>query len=213
MNINVMIVDDHVMIKEGIKHLLELNENIHVIAMASDGNECISILKDKIPDIVLLDINMPNCNGFDTLAKIKKINKKCKTIMLTVHNEIEYLMKAIDMEADGYILKKSAFHELLDAIYEVINNKIYIQPDMIPLLNSKMIKKNDDKLKIELLTNRELEVLVLLSEGMFNKNIADRLSISERTVKNHISNIFKKIEVADRTQAAVFAIRNNLIHI
>ncbi len=213
MKINVVITDDHKMVREGIKQLLELKDSISVVGMASDGLECISVLKDKKPDLLLLDINMPVNNGLQTLEKIKKMNLDVKVILLTVHNEVDYLLKAIEVGADGYVLKDSGSAELINAIEIVMGGESYIQPDMIPMLNSKMISRNSDKGKVKALTKRELEVLVLVSEGMFNKEIADKLSISERTVKNHISSIFKKIDVADRTQAAVFAIRNNLIHI
>lgn len=213
MKIKVMITDDHKMVREGIKQLLELNDSISVVGMASDGDECMSVLESKKPDLLLLDINMPGKNGLEIIEEIKKLNFNVKIILLTVHNEVDYLLKAVEIGADGYVLKDSGSAELVNAIEIVMSGESYIQPDMIPMLNSKMIAKNSDKEKMKNLTKRELEVLVLVSEGMFNKEIADKLSISERTVKNHISSIFKKIDVADRTQAAVFAIRNNLIHI
>lgn len=213
MKMRVIIADDHKMVREGIKQLLELNNSISVVGMAADGIECISLLEKEEVDVLLLDINMPNKNGLETLEEIKKINKKVKVIFLTVHNEVDYLLKAVEIGADGYVLKDSGSAELINAIQIVMSGKSYIQPDMIPILNSKMVVRNSDREKIRGLTKRELEVLVLVSEGMFNKEIADKLSISERTVKNHISSIFKKIDVSDRTQAAVFAIRNSLIHI
>ena len=211
--IKIMITDDHKMIREGIKQLLELNEDISVVGMASDGNECLAMLKEKEADVLLLDINMPNKNGLDTLKEIKESDLDIKVIILTVHNETDYLMKAVEIGSNGYVLKDSGSAELIYAINTVMEGDSYIQPDMIPMLNSKMVVRNKDKEKIKELTRREMEVLVLVSEGMFNKEIADKLDISERTVKNHISSIFRKIDVADRTQAAVFAIRNNLIHI
>lgn len=211
--IKIMITDDHKMIREGIKQLLELNEDISVVGMASDGNECLTILEETDTDVILLDINMPNKNGLDTLKEIKESKLGVKVIILTVHNEADYLVRAVEIGANGYVLKDSGSAELVHAIKTVIGGETYIQPDMIPMLNSKMVVRNQDKEKIKELTKREKEVLVLVSEGMFNKEIADKLHISERTVKNHISSIFRKIDVADRTQAAVFAIRNNLIHI
>ena len=213
MSINIMIVDDHKLMREGIRQLLELDGDITVIGEAKDGLECMDLLCEKQPDVLLLDINMPNMNGIDTLKKIKKKKYTFKVLMLTVHNEVEYLLKAVDIGVDGYILKDSDSQELKDAIVNVYNGENFIQPCLIPLLNSKMISRDSDKLKIESLTKRELEILLLLSQGMFNKQIAEICDIRERTVKNHISNIFKKIDVSDRTQAAVFAIRNNLIHI
>jgi len=213
MAINVMITDDHSMIREGLKQLLELEGEFKVIAEAADGIECINKLEEVIPDILLLDINMPNMNGLEVLQKMKEKKIKVKVLVLTIHSEVEYLLKAVDIGVNGYLLKDSESAELKKAITAVVNGENYIQPSLIPVLNAKMIDRDQDIVKIESLTKRELEVLKNLSYGMYNKEIAEKLDISERTVKNHISNIFKKIEVTDRTQAAVFAIRNNLITI
>ena len=134
-----------------------------------------------------------------------------KVLILTVHNEIEYLLRAIDIGVDGYILKDSESSELKKAIHILMNGENYIQPNLIPALNNRLITRDADREKIDSLTKREMEVLIQVANGMFNKEIANELHISERTVKNHISNIFKKIDVSDRTQAAVFAIKNDLI--
>lgn len=213
MNINIIVTDDHKMMREGIKQLLEMDGNICVVGEANDGVECLNLLEKVKADVLLLDINMPNMNGIETLIKIKERDIPIKVIILTVHDEIDYLMKAVDIGVDGYILKDSDSSELRRAIFTVYNGENYIEANLIPTLNAKMIKRDDDKFKIEALTKREKEVLILVANGMFNKDIADQLNISERTVKNHLSNIFKKIDVSDRTQAAVFAIRNGLIHI
>ena len=156
---------------------------------------------------------MPNMNGLEVLQRIKDMKMKIKVMVLTVHNEVEYLLKAVDIGVNGYLLKDSESAELKKAILAVVNGEDYIQPSLIPVLNSKMLDRDSDSSKIESLTRRELEVLKMLSYGTYNKEIAEQLNISERTVKNHVSNIFKKIGVTDRTQAAVFAIRNNLITI
>lgn len=213
MAVNVMITDDHSMIREGLKQLLELEGDFKVVAEAADGVECISKLEEVTPDVLLLDINMPNMNGLEVLQKMKEKRIKVKVLVLTIHSEVEYLLKAVDIGVNGYLLKDSESAELKKAINTVVNGENYIQPSLIPVLNAKMIDRDKDIVKIESLTKRELEVLKNLSYGMYNKEIAEKLDISERTVKNHISNIFKKIEVTDRTQAAVFAIRNNLITI
>ena len=165
------------------------------------------------PDVLLLDINMPKKNGLEVLKTLKSRRSKLKVLVLTVHNEIEYLMKAVDIGVNGYVLKDSESAELKKAIFTVADGETYIQPSLIPALNAKMIETNKDAEKIKSLTKRELDVLKLLAVGMFNKEVGKRLEISERTVKNHVSNIFKKLEVTDRTQAAVFAIRNNLVQI
>ena len=154
---------------------------------------------------------MPKKNGIEVLEEIKKNKIDTKVLILTVHNEVEYLLRAVDIGVEGYILKDAESAELKSAIYHIIAGENYIQPSLIPALNNRLINRDSDKAKIDSLTNREREVLVHVANGMFNKEIALNLNISERTVKNHISNIFKKINVNDRTQAAVFAIKNNLI--
>ena len=186
MAINIMITDDHSMIREGLKNLLELDGDIKVIAEAENGEDCLDKLKTFRPDVLLLDINMPKMNGLEVLKALKDRKSKVKVLVLTAHNETEYLMKAVDIGINGYVLKESESAEL---------------------------KKNEDELKIDALTKREMEVLKEMSVGKFNRDIAKEMKISERTVKNHISSIFKKLEVTDRTQAAVFAIRNNIIQI
>lgn len=211
--IKIMIVDDHKMIREGLKTLLEFDENIKVIDEANNGRECLMKVKSSKPDIVLLDINMPEMNGLETLKVLHSKKRHPKVIMLTVHSEIEYLIKAVDIGIDGYILKDSDSKELLRAVYSVDGGEKFIQPNMIPLLNSKLIARDLDKEKIDKLSDREIEVLKLVATGLFNKEIGERLEISERTVKNHLSNIFKKIDCTDRTQAAVFCIRNGLVSV
>ena len=209
--IEIIIADDHMMIREGLKQLLELDGTMKVIAEANDGEECLNLLNKKIhPDILLLDINMPKKNGIEVLEYIKQNKIPVKVLILTVHNEVEYLLKAVDIGVDGYLLKDSSYDELKEAIDVVISGNTYIQPSLLPALNESMEDYALDKEKIECLTKRELDVLRLISEGCSNKKISDELTISERTVKNHISNIFRKIDVEDRTQAAVFAIRNKI---
>ena len=213
MAVKIIIADDHSMIREGLKNLLELDGDIQVIAEAVDGEDCLEKLQLVKPDVLLLDINMPKKNGLEVLKSLKSRRSKLKVLVLTVHNETEYLMKAVDIGVNGYVLKDSESAELKKAIFTVADGETYIQPSLIPALNAKMIETNKDAEKIKSLTKRELDVLKLLAVGMFNKEVGKRLEISERTVKNHVSNIFKKLGVTDRTQAAVFAIRNNLVQI
>lgn len=213
MSIRVMLADDHILMREGIKQLLEFDGSIEVIEEANDGEECLRKLKSSQPQVLLLDINMPNKNGIEVLEEIKRQNLDVKVLILTVHNEVEYLLKAVDIGVDGYILKESESAELKKAINFVVNGESYIQPKLIPLLNNRLLARDMDKDKIEMLTRREKEVLIQIANGMINKEIAHSLRISERTVKNHISNIFKKIDVSDRTQAAVFAIKNDLVQL
>ena len=211
MSTKVMIADDHSLIREGIKQLLEFDGSMEVVSEAANGIECLDKLEDSVPDILLLDINMPNKNGLEVLDEIKRKEYDIKVLILTVHNELEYLLKAVDIGVDGYILKDSRSDELKRAIQSVLAGENYIQASLIPALNNRLANRDIDKDKIDSLTSRELEVLIQVANGMINKEIATSLNISERTVKNHVSNIFKKIDVSDRTQAAVFAIKNNII--
>lgn len=213
MKIKVILADDHVMLREGIKQLLEFDHSIEVVSEANDGIECLEKINSVPADVLLLDINMPKMNGLEVLREIKKNKRRIKVLILTVHEEVEYLVKAIDMGVEGYILKDSGSMELKKAIYSILKGESYIQPNLIPALNHYLIHKDDDKEKLDSLTKREIEVLIEVANGNFNRDISLHLNISERTVKNHMVSIFKKIDVADRTQAAVFAIKNNLVKI
>lgn len=212
--INVMIADDHSMVREGIKQLLELDGDIIVRSEANNGRQCIELLDEKQTDVLLLDINMPNMNGLQVLQYIRESKKKVKVLILTIHNEVEYLVRAVEIGVDGYVLKDSDSSLLKKAIYAVHRGETFIQPELAPLLKMKLDEKSSSgNSAVDSLTKREIEVLKLLAEGLFNKEIAYMLAISEKTVKNHVSNIFKKINVSDRTQAAVYAIRNNLVEL
>lgn len=212
--INIMIADDHHMVREGLKQLLELDGDIVVNAEADDGMQCIDMLKENQTDVLLLDINMPNMNGLQVLKHLREKKADVKVLILTIHNEVEYLSKAMDIGVDGYVLKDSESALLKKAIYCVYNGETFIQPELTPVLKMRQEEKNNSLTEVEdTLTKREIEVLKLLAEGLFNKEIAYTLSISEKTVKNHVSNIFKKINVSDRTQAAVYAIKSGLVDI
>ncbi|MCQ2523055.1 MAG: response regulator transcription factor [Lachnospiraceae bacterium] len=211
MSIQVMLVDDHKMLREGIKSLLEFDSDLEILSEASSAEECLDIVMEKKPDVILMDINLPGISGIQALKEVKRRSKKIKVLMLTVHNEVEYLIESLDAKADGYILKDSSSDELIKAIKTVYNEERYIQPDLIPALNARLIQNESDNEMIKDITKREMQMLGFIALGKTNAEIGVELNISDRTVKNHISNLFKKINVTDRTQAAVFAIRNNLI--
>lgn len=212
--ISVMIADDHVLMREGLKQLLELEEDIDVIIQAGDGNDAVDKALEYNPDVILLDINMPKMNGIDVLRRLKDLGVKSNVIMLTIHEDKEYLFETMKIGADGYVLKDSDADSLIKAIRDVNHGKSYIQPSIAAMLVEDLgqndVEINKELAKIRLLTKREYEVLTLIAEGLNNKDIADKLYISEKTVKNHVSSIFKKIEVNDRIQAAIFAFKNNI---
>ena len=210
--IKVMLVDDHELIREGIKQIIELESDIDVIAQVGDGREAVELARKNKPDIILLDINMPEMNGIEVLKRLRDLGIESRVIMLTIHNDREYILETMKIGAEGYVLKDSDAEGLVKAIRDVNAGKTYIQPSIASLLIENGIKNelNEDLEKINSLTKREYEVLTLIAEGLSNKDIADRLFISEKTVKNHVSSIFKKIGVNDRIQAAIFAFKNNI---
>lgn len=211
--IQIMMADDHLMVREGVKALLEIDGDIKVVAQANDGVECLKMLEEICPDVLLLDINMPKLDGLAVLETIKQTKPHVKVIVLTIHNEGDYLYKAYEKGADGYVLKDSGSDILKRAIRIVHQGEQYIEPILMPKLRERIENKNNPDKKEDKLSKREFEILKLVAVGMYNKEIADQLSISEKTVKNHMSSIFRKIKVSDRTQAAVYAIRHNYVRL
>jgi DNA-binding NarL/FixJ family response regulator len=210
--VKLVIADDHVLIREGIKKLLELEDSLEILGLASDGNEAIELVETLKPDVILLDINMPHLSGIEALKIIKNEYPATKVIMLTIHEDAEYLIETVNIGAEGYVLKDADVSSLVKAILKVNSGDIYIHPTLSGILIKEYKKKDQQQEEINnsSLTRREYEVIKLISKGYNNKEIATELFISEKTVKNHVSNIFKKIKVTDRTQAALYAIKNNI---
>ncbi len=211
--IRVMIADDHAMVRQGLKTILELEDDICVVSQASNGEEAVESARTIRPDIILMDINMPVLNGLQAIKMIKTEDPDSKIIVLTIHQDREYLFKTLQLGCEGYVIKDAESSVLIEAIRSVFGEQTYIQHNM----TSELVKEfnrvtlyEHDKTFINNLTNREIEVLKLIAEGMINKEIAKNLYISEKTVKNHISNIFKKLDVNDRTQAAIYAFKHNI---
>lgn len=202
--IKIMIVDDHMLVREGIQKLLELNGNIEVVHMASNGEEALECLIENQPDVVLLDINMPKMNGIDCLGHIQKKYPELKVIMLTIHDDADYVMKTMEMGAKGYLMKDVDLKTFLKAIEEVMAGGFFIQDEIKAKISS------NESLDYHKLTPREKEVLVLIARGLSNKEIGQELYISEKTVKNHVSSVLKKIAVNDRTQAALYAVKHKM---
>jgi DNA-binding NarL/FixJ family response regulator len=211
--ISVLIADDHPLFRQGIKQILELENDITVVAQAANGDEAVRLTREHKPDVILMDINMPGSNGLQAIKEIKDENINSKIIVLTIHEDREYLIKTIQMGAEGYVLKDAEPSVLIGAIRSVHQGQSYIQPNM-----TKELVKEFNRLTLHgrerngenRLTAREREVLKLIAEGMINKEIATKLYISEKTVKNHVSSIFRKLNVSDRTQAAIYAIKHNI---
>jgi len=211
--IRVMIADDHAMVRQGLKTILELEEDIEVVSQAANGEEAVQSARADKPDVILMDINMPVLNGLQAIKMLKDEDRSYKIIVLTLHQDREYLFKTLQLGCEGYVLKDAESSVLIEAIRSVYQEQTYIQPNMtLELVKefNRVTLIEQDRTITNNLTNREVEVLKLIAEGMINKEIAKNLFISEKTVKNHISNIFKKLDVNDRTQAAIYAFKHNI---
>ncbi|BDR56423.1 response regulator transcription factor [Xylocopilactobacillus apis] len=208
--IKVLIVDDHAMVRMGISAYLEVESDIEVVGMATNGLEAIDKAKSLKPDVILMDLVMPELDGVEASKKILKNNPKQKIIILTSFIDDELVYPAIRAGATSYILKTGSADEIVEAIHKAIMGKSVFEEEV-----ASKIKNNPDKLQekelFETLTNRELEVLRLIGEGKTNKEIGDELFISLKTVKTHVSNILNKLDVQDRTQATIYAFKHGLV--
>lgn len=213
--IKVMIVDDHSLIREGLRRLLELEKDIDVTGQASNGREAVEMALSLKPDVILMDINMPIKNGLEAIKELRAINCRSRIVMITIHGHQEYLLEAIRLGAAGYVMKDAEVDRILEAIRSVHAGKTYIQPGIKNMALMEKVETVFDphksKVEEDNLSRREIQVLLLIADGKNNREIADNLFISEKTVKNHVSNIFKKIDVVDRTQAAVYAFKNKIV--
>lgn len=193
--ITVMIVDDHTLIRETWSFLLGRNENFDVVAEVGDGQRAIDIARDKRPNIVLLDINMSPLNGFDVLKMIRKLSPGSKVIAVSMHSQPAYAKKMLRLGAKGYVTKNSPRQEMLDAINEVYKGNMYICQEVKNILSDQMLGEEDPATGLNQLSEREIEVINQIRDGLSSKEIADRLGISIKTVEVHRHNILKKLKV------------------
>ena len=193
--VSIMIVDDHTLIRETWSFLLGRNENFEVIAEVGDGQKAIDIARDKRPNIVLLDINMTPLNGFDVLKVIRRQSPGSKVIAVSMHSQPAYAKKMLRMGAKGYVTKNSPRQEMLDAITEVYNGNTYICQEVKNILSDQMLNEEDNTAGLNQLSEREIEVINQIRDGLSSKEIADRLAISIKTVEVHRHNILKKLKV------------------
>lgn len=209
-NVKIMLVDDHTLIRKGLKLIIEEVKEFKVVGESSDGEDAIRKARLINPDIVIMDINMPKLNGLEALKRMKELGIQSKFIRLTAYPERANIITATKIGAKGYLLKDTNPANLIKAIREVYTGRSYIDSSAASILSNSTNKteESSEMGKIKLLSKREYEVLVLLSEGFNNKSIGEKLFISEKTVKNHITQIYKKLEVKDRVQATIFAYDN-----
>jgi two-component system response regulator NreC len=205
----ILIAEDHTILREGLRALLASQSEFDVVGEADDGRETIRQVGKLQPDVVLLDLSMPRMSGMEAIGEIKKANKATKILVLTVHNEEEYLVAALRAGADGYCLKDASRSELLLAISSVIEGKTYLSPDISGNVVRGYLASGGKIPKLEtswdILTKREREVLKLVAEGFRNKEIADYLFISVKTVEKHRANLMKKLELRNAAELAAYA--------
>jgi len=205
--IKILIADDHDLIRQGLKRIISFEEDILIVGEAENGEKVLNMLKICEPDVILLDMKMPLMDGLEVLKRAKEGSKTIKIIMLTVENDRTLILEAINKGADGYVLKESAGAEIVDAIKTVYGGEKYIDKSLVSILFSGFKSKSKKEQSIlDSLTKREIEVLLYISKGLSNKNIGERLFLSEKTVKNYATNLFKKIKAHDRVKATIFAL-------
>ncbi|MFT3826428.1 MAG: response regulator transcription factor [Chitinophagaceae bacterium] len=193
--ISIMIVDDHTLIRETWSFLLGRNEGFEVIAEVGEGQRAIELARDKRPNIVLLDINMTPLNGFDVLKMIRKLSPGSKVIAVSMHSQPAYAKKMLRLGARGYVTKNSPRQEMLDAIEEVSRGNVYVCQEVKNILSAQMLGNEESGPGLNQLSERELEVIHLIRDGLSSKEIADKLAISIKTVEVHRHNILKKLKV------------------
>lgn len=216
----VIIVDDNYEHLSGIKELIEIESDFDVVATATSASVAISLIKKYRPEIVMMDINMPEKDGLTAIAEIEKLDLGVRTIALTGYDDPDLIFRAMKIGAKGYILKTMASAQLIYAIDEVANGKIYLPATLSSRFFEYFQKSfkeevqnvSDEENLLNYLTQREEEVLDLLTQGVTYKGVAQKLFISETTVKTHVNNIFQKLQVNDRTQAVLYALNNGFLN-
>lgn len=211
--IRIAIIDDEKLIREGLKIILSSYEDIEVVGMGENGLEALNICKSRDVDLVLMDIRMPVCDGVEGTKLIKREFSNTKVLILTTFRDIEYIQEALKNGASGYLLKDSSYDLLYEGVKAAVIGNIVIHPDIaLDILNNKNANTDPDKiLKAYGLSKKEYEIIRLIPEGLSNKEIGEKLFLSEGTIKNNVSTILSKLDLRDRTQIAVFAYKNNLI--
>jgi NarL family two-component system response regulator LiaR len=208
--IRILIADDHQLVRQGLMALLSVKPGIEVVGQAADGVEAVELANSLEPDIILLDLLMPNKDGIETTREIKADDPDARILIITSFAEDENVYQAIKAGALGYLLKDSSPQELMQAIHDVCGGRLSLHPNIALKLIEELNRPTDIKPTEDPLTEREVEVLKLVAKGRSNQEIAEKLVVSERTVGAHVSNILSKLHLANRTQAALFALRTGL---
>ncbi len=212
--ISVLLVDDHTLIREGLRQLLELDENIQIAGEASDGVEALQKIRQLQPNVVLMDIHMPVIDGIAVTRQLTQEFPSIAVIMLTMYHQNQQMLQAIKSGARGYLFKNVSVREVAQAIRTVHGGGMYIEPGLTRAIVNEFCRLSDtspDEQHTDVLREKEVEIIRYLAAGMSNKEIARKLSYSEKTVKNYLSIIFQKLHLRDRTQVAIYALRQGLL--
>jgi NarL family two-component system response regulator LiaR len=210
--ISVLIVDDHEIVRRGIRAYLETQPDFNVIGEAASGEEAIQMALNLVPDVVLMDLILPGLDGVESTRRIKNLSPRTQIVVLTSYHEDEHIFPALKAGATAYILKDIRMDRLAEALHKAVNGEVTLHPRVAArVLQNIRGEREEERNPYTELTERELEVLKLLANGLSNSRIAEQLFISENTVKGHISNILSKLHLADRTQAAAFAWREGIV--
>jgi NarL family two-component system response regulator LiaR len=207
--ITVLIADDHPVVRQGLRTFLDLQEDLHVVAEAADGEEAVARAAELVPDVVVMDLVMPKVDGIEAIRGIRDVSPSTRVLVLTSFLDDERVLPAVKAGAAGYLLKDVEPAELAAAIRAVTRGEALLHPTVAAKVVQELAAR--ERSPAAELTERELEVLRLLARGLSNKAIALELQVSEKTVKTHVSNILAKLHLADRTQAALFAVRERLV--
>ena len=208
----VIICDDQATVRDGLVMLLKLEPDIDIVGTAEDGAEAVEMAADKKPDLILMDLKMPIMNGVEATRQIKMKHPEIKVVVLTTYADDEWVFDSIQAGASGYLLKDTPREELIKAVRGTVTGKTYVDPSVAGKVLEQVSSRQTQPatLVTSKLTQREVEVLRLIARGLSNADIADRLFLSDGTVRNHVSAILAKLGVSDRTQAAVIAIQHGL---
>ena len=210
----ILLVDDHELVRQGIGAMLKTASDLQVVGEAKTGREAIEVARRELPDVVLMDVRMPDMDGLEATRRIKEERPRTAVIMLTMHDNATYLRDAVKAGAAGYLLKDVSKEELTDAVRQVASGGAFIESQMLKGMLSEMKPSTPAGASpAKNLTKREREILALIAEGMSNREIAAQLVVSSETVKSHVAAILEKLNVSDRTQAAIYAVRNGLVQI
>jgi NarL family two-component system response regulator LiaR len=208
--IRILIVDDHAVVRKGIQALLATEESLEVIGEAEDGSQAVVLYDQLEPDLLLLDLLMPKMTGIEAIRHIKEKHPEAKILVLTSFAADDQVFPAIKAGAQGYLLKDSDPEDLVRAIHQVYQGDSFLSPAVARKVLEEVFQKTEKPLSTDPLTKREVEVLQVLAKGKSNREIADQLTISETTVRTHVSNILAKLHLASRTEAALFAIKEGV---